>query len=515
MPRSILGKLMELDLQTVDAILSGESSYLSTFPQFDLPSLDLSNFRRCSDSALDRLVSHIGPLDYFFFGVEDLPLGHALKLRRLKIGFLTLPNLVSLDDDAAYALGGWEFGSKPIRTFDITRPISAKAARGLVGKAPPAESCDSPLHISLLSLSPDVADALRQHTHELSLSIRDGELTPEVAEILAKHDGYELQIWLPHKISEEAQIALSRNPSKRISIQKDGALIYVVDCDWWSSSYEERMPPLDIEQLEIYFDRQGIQRPDGERLVLDVFLAKRLMKDGLLPTLDRGAHLDLSVFTDITPETLAYLTESECLGVSLGMRRLDIQSAKLLSGWNTRYMSFADGTEFSPVSLNEFRGFAGNLYLGQIGSLDQMSAEALASLCGEVSFSVPSLSIEVADALAMHSGRLSVRGLKLADEASLTKLVCHRGDRLTVMLDFEPNPDCIRAITSNPDKRVYRFKGEVYEALNSHWAAMICSPDTCADFVRSYNMTDADIVAPEVLEDAIGMDVSSIEGVGN
>lgn len=506
---------MELDLQTVNTILSGESSYLSTFPQSELPSLDLSNFRSCSDAALDCLVSRIGPLEYFWFGVEDLPLGHALKLRRLKIGLLALPNLISLDDDAAYALGGWEFGSKPIRTFDIDRPISAKAARGLVGKALPAESCDSPFGISLPSLSTDVADALRQHTHELSISIRNEELTPEVAEILAKHDGYELQIWLPHSISEAAQLALSRNPSKRISIQKEGTLIYLVDCDWWSSSYEERKPALDIERLEIYFDRQGIQRPDRKHFVLDVFLARRLMEDGLLPALDREAQLDLSVFAEITSEALDYLRGFECGSVQLGVRLIDVHFARLLSGWNTRYMSFADGTEFSPLALNEFRGFAGGLDLGKIVSLDQKSAEALASLRGEVSLSVPSLSIEVADALATHLGRLSVRGLELADKAVLAKLVCHQGDRLTLMLDFDPDQDCIRAITSNPDKRVYRFKGEVYEALNSRWAVMICSTGACADFVRSYGMTEAEIVVPEVLNNAIGMDVSSIQGNGD
>lgn len=506
---------MELDLQTVDAILSGESTYLTLHQHSNLPWLDLSDFRSCTDTALDRLVSDIGPLEYFWLGIEDLPLGHALKLRRLKIGLLALPNLISLDDDAAYALGGWEFGGRPIRTLDIGSPLSVKAARGIVGKAPPKDMCDSPLHLSLPSLSPMVADCLRQHTHELSVGIRDDELTPEVAEILAKHDGYELQIWLPRRISEAAQLALSGNPSKRVSIQKDGTLIYVVDCSWWSSSYEEQKPPLDINQLGRYLDGHGIPRPDGERFVLDIFLARRLMDDGLLPTLDRAAQLDLSVFSDITPEALDYLKGFECGSVRLGIRLLDAHSAKLLSGWSTRYMSFHDGTAFAPFALNEFRGFAGNLDLGRIAGLDQKSAEVLATLGGEVSFSVSSLGIGVADALAKHRGRLSVEGLELADAAALTKLVCHRGDRLTVMLDFEPDQTCLSAITSNPDKRVFRFKGEVYEALNSRWAAMICSSDACDDFVRSYGMTVADIVSVEASKYTIGIDAASIQGVGN
>lgn len=506
---------MELDLQTVDAILSGESTYLTLHQHSNLPWLDLSDFRSCADTALDRLVSDIGPLEYFWLGIEDLPLGHALKLRRLKTGLLALPHLIGLDDDAAYALGAWEFGGRPIRTLDIGSPLSVKAARGIVGKAPPKDMCDSPLHLSLPSLSPMVADCLRQHTHELSVGIRDDELTPEVAEILAKHDGYELQIWLPRRISEAAQLALSGNPSKRVSIQKDGTLIYVVDCSWWSSSYEEQKPPLDINQLGRYLDGHGIPRPDGEGFVLDIFLARRLMEDGLFPTLDRAAQLDLSVFPNITPEALDYLKGFECGSVRLGIRLVDVDAAKSLSSWNARYMSFVDGTEFLPLALNEFRNFAGNLYLGRIASLDQMSAEALATLSGEVSFSVPSLSIDVAEALAKHRGRLSVEGLEFADTATLTKLVSHRGDRLTIMLDFEPDQTCLRAITSNPDKRVFRFKGEVYEALNSLWAVMICSNDTCDDFIRSYGMTEADIVSAEASEGVIGMDAASIQGVGN
>ena len=291
-------------------------------------------------------------------------LRHALKLRRLKIfGILEFTNLIRIDDDAAYALGGWEFHGRPIRTLNIASPLSVKAARGLVGKAPPDDSCDRPLDISLPSLTQDVAKMLRRHTHELGLEIRDEELAPEVAEVLAGHAGYELRITVSREISKAALSALSLNRNKRIGVQRGGCLIYVVDHNSWSSFYEERKPPLDIEQLSTYFDRQGIQRSEGEYLVLDIFLANRLMKDGLLPALDRHAHLDLSVFTDITPEALTYLAEFECFGVSLGIRQLGIQSAKLLSGWNVRYMSFSNGTDFSPVAVNEFRGFAGDLYL--------------------------------------------------------------------------------------------------------------------------------------------------------
>lgn len=180
---------MELELQTVDAILSGESPYLETYDHSERPWLDLREFRRCSDSVFERLVSNIGPLGYFWLGLEEMPLGQALRLRRLQIDVLFLTNLSRLDDDAAHTLGDWGFGRKPIRNFKIAAPLSQGAARGLVGKMISGDSCDRPLDLSLPSLSPEVADRLRHHTHELGLHICGEALTPEVAALLAKHAG--------------------------------------------------------------------------------------------------------------------------------------------------------------------------------------------------------------------------------------------------------------------------------------------------------------------------------------
>jgi len=501
---------MELDLQTVNAILSGESPHLEKHDHSELPWLDLREFRRCSDSVFEHLVSNIGPLEYFWLGLEEMPLGRALRLRRLQIDVLFLTNLNCLDDDAAHAFGDWRVGRKPIRNFTVATPLSQSAARGLVGKMVSEDSCDRPLDLSLPSLSPEVADCLRHHTHELGLHICGEALTPEVAALLAKHAGYELTLSLPACISDVARLALARNPEKRISIQKGGTLIYVVDRDWWTSNYEEKPQTLDANLLGAYFDKQGITRPLEDDFVLDFFLAKRLMEDGLLPTLDRMTQLDLSVFAEITPEALGFLAGFDCASVRLGMRRLNTHSAEMLSGWNLGWLTFSDNTEFAPSALENFKGFAGNVYFGRLAELNWDAAVALSEVDGEVSMSVPSLTVEVADALAKHCGRLAIRGLEQIDHAALGKLVCHQGDRLTVMLDFEPDQACLQAITSNPDKRVFRFKGEVYEALNSQWAAMVCSPVVCDQFVRSYGMTDADMVLVETLAAENTIDVTSI-----
>jgi len=506
---------MELELQTVDAILSGESPYLETYDHSERPWLDLREFRRCSDSVFERLVSNIGPLGYFWLGLEEVPLGQALRLRRLQIDVLFLTNLSRLDDDAAHALGDWRFGRKPIRNFKIAAPLSQGAARALVGKMISGDSCDRPLDLSLPSLSPEVADCLRHHTHELGLHLCSEGLTPEAAELLAKHAGYELTLSLPTRISDVAQLALARNPEKRISIQNGGTLIYFVDRNWWTSNYEEKPQTLDANLLGAYFEKHGITYPLEDEFVLDFFLAKRLMEDRLLPTLDRMTQLDLSVFSEITPEALGFLAGFDCASVRLGMRRLTPHSAAILSGWNLRWLIFSDNTEFAPSALEKLRGFAGNVSFGRLTELNRDAAVALSEINGEVSLSVPSLNVEVADALAKHWGRLAIRGLEHIDHVALAKLVRHQGDNLTLMLDFEPDQARLRAITSNPEKRVFRFKGEVYEALNSQWAAMVCSPLACDQFVRTYGMTDADMVAVEASAAANRIDTLSIADITN
>lgn len=153
---------MELDMNTVEAILSGESPYRSVMPGSDLPTLDLTDFRHCSDAALARLVAHIGPLDYCWLGVEDLSLGNALKLRRLEVSVLTLTNLKSLDESAAYALGRCDY----LRVLNLRKAstLSLKAARGLVGMGSTEGAYSSELNISLPSMSPEVADILRHST---------------------------------------------------------------------------------------------------------------------------------------------------------------------------------------------------------------------------------------------------------------------------------------------------------------------------------------------------------------
>jgi hypothetical protein len=272
---------------------------------------------------------------------------------------------------------------------------------------------------------------------------------------------------------------------------------------------------LDAVSLGRYLTENGIVCPADGEFVLDVFLARRLIEDGLLPKFDKHTRLDLSIFGEITPEALHYLSGFECENVQLGIHQLDIVAAKFLSGWKTQGMSIDGDVEFIPSSLLEFDRFAGSLYLGRIDCLDRDTAEALAKIGGDLSFSTPSISVPVAAALARHRGGLYVKGLEQLDVEALSELVCHCGDRLTLMLDCEPELDCIRAITSNPDKRVFRFKGDVYEALNSRWAVMVCSMDRCAEFARSYRMTEADIVSVEALVDEIRMDPLSISGIGN
>jgi hypothetical protein len=246
--KNTVKNFMKLDFQAVHAILSGAEPY-NYYGCDGARWLALDGFSSCDIGALDHLVANVGPVEGVEFGLEYLDLTIALKLRRFDTQFLFLENLHSLDEDAARILGKWSFGDRPIRSMTLLKPISAIAARGLVGSAPAIDQCDRPLSLTLPSITVDVANALMSHTHELSLYVRDEMLSPEVAALLAWHSGYHLYLTLPCSISVEARVQLSSNPAKRISIQRGGTIIYVVDHDSWASGYEEQLPPLDAVSL--------------------------------------------------------------------------------------------------------------------------------------------------------------------------------------------------------------------------------------------------------------------------
>lgn len=244
MPRLSLGKPMELDLQTVDAILAGQSPYLKTHARSELPSLDLHEFSCCSDSVLERLVSNIGPLDYFWLGVECLPLEHALKLKRLRTFHIGFPNLICLHEAPArlMAADDWPLGNAPILEFGVRTPLSDEVAGALV-----QNPCDGMmLSLDLPSISLDVVRLLMPRPAYLYLHVDNEQLTADLAKAFSRHRGYFLTVFIDLGLVDETfrgmaiRKALGSNSRKRWSInrRRSRLVVYDFDEDWVEDDFE-------------------------------------------------------------------------------------------------------------------------------------------------------------------------------------------------------------------------------------------------------------------------------------
>ncbi len=228
---------MELDNQTLDAILSGSSPYLEQHCD-GARWLMLVNFTFSSDDVLERLVTGTQNLEGIEIGLNQLSPRAAKALLGMNVDFLFLTGLHDLDEQAAFVLGACPFEARPIRHLRLEEPISERAASWLVGASPPDDHCDSPLTVSIPSITLPVAQALSRHTHELCLEVRDGSLSPEVAAILSGHAGYSLTLDCDCGFSDETLQALAGNSGKRTRKMGQQNRVYVVDHDMWSSHYE-------------------------------------------------------------------------------------------------------------------------------------------------------------------------------------------------------------------------------------------------------------------------------------
>lgn len=229
---------MELDDQTLDEILSGRSPYLEQHCD-DAVWLMLGNFSHVADDALDRLAAGMRNLEGIELGINQLSPRAAKVLLGMNVDFLCLTGLQCLDEQAAFVLGACTFDVRPIRHLRLGEPISERAAAWLVGESPPEDSCDSPLTVSVPSITLPAALALSRHTHELYLEVRDEMLSPEVAAVLSGHAGYSLTLDCDCGFSDETLQALAGNQGKRTRKMGQRNRVYVVDHDMWSNFYED------------------------------------------------------------------------------------------------------------------------------------------------------------------------------------------------------------------------------------------------------------------------------------
>lgn len=236
---------MELDDQTLDEILSGRSPYLEQHGD-NARWLMLGTFRHAADDMLEHLAGGMQNLEGIELGINQLSPRAAKALLGMNIGFLFLTGLRGLDEQAAFVLGACPFDARPIRHLWLGEPISERAAAWLVGVPPPEDDCDSPLTVSVPSITLPVAQALSRHTHELYLEVRNEMLSPDVAVALSGHAGYSLTLDCNCGFSDETLHGLSGNPGKRIRKVSQRNRAYVVDHDMWSSGYEDDHFPCEL-----------------------------------------------------------------------------------------------------------------------------------------------------------------------------------------------------------------------------------------------------------------------------
>ena len=219
---------MELSSQIVEAILAGNTPYVD-HRSGSKPWLLLSAFTACANHDLEQLLSNIGPLEGIELGLRELSEIGASLLCRVELEYFFLPGLVSLSDETAHILGYWPFESRPVREMRFDQPISATTAYKLVELTPSDCQCDRPLSISLPSITPDVAQALSQQSHELYLDIRNHALGSDIASELANHKGYSLWVTSDCKFSDQSLRVLSASHIKQVRVESGGNRVCLYD----------------------------------------------------------------------------------------------------------------------------------------------------------------------------------------------------------------------------------------------------------------------------------------------
>lgn len=206
------------DMATAKRLLAGSS-----------PSIDgaikegawvgLEDYSTYDLGALEHFTAHMKEVEALELGFRILCPAGALALAQLPQGFLFIPHLWRLDEATAAILGEQSFRRERIRCFGIEEPLTPAAAFAVAGGLSPLPegTCDSPLHLSLPSISEEVARALRVHAHELYLSISEETLAPSAAGALAHHAGYFLMLFVANELPADAIVALRSNPSKRVT----------------------------------------------------------------------------------------------------------------------------------------------------------------------------------------------------------------------------------------------------------------------------------------------------------
>lgn len=188
--------------------------------------LDITQYSTYDQQALEWLASALPEAMSLRIGFRLLAVAAAETLSTIACSFFELTNLHELDADVAAHLHRNQ-ECRPIRDMWIETPVGAAVIANLL-----PQNVDTPLGLSLPSLSDTEAHALVAHNHELSLKVRNAPLSHSAAQILSNHTGYHLSLEVLENLTPELWEGLESNPAKVFQkyVRKDDrSCIYLLE----------------------------------------------------------------------------------------------------------------------------------------------------------------------------------------------------------------------------------------------------------------------------------------------
>lgn len=202
-------RLVEVELR------NAEPSHCSIF---------LDQYSRYSLEGLEYLVEQLPKAFQISLGFQYLCAKAAGVLTKMSVDIVYLERLDTLQPDVARLLW-WPPEESPILCIGVRSELSEGTAIALM--SPPVTDGDNSrkLSIRVPTLNRAVAGILTRHTGELDLELTDGDLMPEVATVLARHNGYYLSVHLPHPPDRLLIEAFQGNAEKKVVTRGSGILI--------------------------------------------------------------------------------------------------------------------------------------------------------------------------------------------------------------------------------------------------------------------------------------------------
>ena len=191
-------------------------------------SIILDQYSRYSLEGLEYLVEQVPEAFQISLGFHNLCAEAAIMLTKMDVDIVYLECLDTLQPAVARLLW-WPPEESPILCIGVRSELSERTAIALM--SPPVTDGDNSrkLSIRVRTLNTAVACILSRHTGELDLELTGGDLMPDVAAVLARHNGYYLNLHLPRPPGRLLIEAFQRNTEKKVVTRGSGILI--LECE--------------------------------------------------------------------------------------------------------------------------------------------------------------------------------------------------------------------------------------------------------------------------------------------